>query len=61
MRLTASDPDNPRRRKPLAPCPACGANGKACDSLHWLRGRTCCDLCTGDHDDDHDRGGPDAA
>lgn len=43
--------DGPRRRRPkLATCAYCGANGAACDSLAWLRGRTCCEACAGDHD-----------
>lgn len=52
MPLYASDPDAPKRRPKLATCRHCGANGGACDSLHWLRGRTCCEACTGDHDTD---------
>ncbi len=43
-------PTEPRRPKPLGPCQHCGANGAACDSLWWLRGRTCCPDCDGDHD-----------
>ena len=47
--MHATDSEHPRRRKPLSNCPHCGANGTACDSLHWLRAQTCCDACTGDH------------
>lgn len=54
MPLYASDPGTPKRRPKLADCRHCGANGAACDSLHWLRARTCCEACTGDHDDEAD-------
>lgn len=49
--LLASDPGPRRRRPKLAACAYCGANGAACDSLTWLRGRTCCEACPGDHED----------
>ena len=49
--LYASDPGSSSMRRPkLTPCPHCGANGAACDSLHWLRAQTCCRSCSGDHD-----------
>jgi hypothetical protein len=47
--MLASDPDPMPHRPKLAPCPHCGANGAACDSVAWLRGRTCCERCNGDH------------
>lgn len=54
MSLLASDPSQPKRRPKLADCPHCGANGAACDSLHWLRGQTCCTSCDGSHEGDTD-------
>ena len=49
--LYASDLDTSSKRRPkLAPCPHCGANAAACDSLYWLDGRTCCRPCDGNHE-----------
>jgi hypothetical protein len=52
--MLAADPDHDPRPK-LAPCPACGANGGACDTLRWLRGQRCCARCPGDHDRPNER------
>jgi hypothetical protein len=48
--MLAADPNHPKRPK-LAACPSCGASGAGCDSLHWLRGQTCCPDCDGDHEE----------
>lgn len=44
-------PDTPPRRTDRKLCPACEASAAGCRSNEWLRGRRCCDACTGDHDD----------
>jgi hypothetical protein len=53
--MLAADPDPTPRRPKLASCPACGANGAACETLRWLRGQRCCARCPGDHDRPNER------
>lgn len=31
-------------------CPGCEATPRGCASNKWLRGRWCCERCSGDHD-----------
>ena len=50
VQMQATD-DQPQRRRRLKPCPHCEASGAGCDSLTWLRGQSCCERCTGDHDE----------
>lgn len=38
------------RRTDRKVCPTCEAAPRACDTNHWLRGRFCCEACTGNHD-----------
>jgi hypothetical protein len=49
--LLASNPDEPRRttRPPAVACPFCAATPGGCRALHWLKGQTCCEECSGDH------------
>lgn len=47
----ASDPDPNPRRTDRRTCPYCEASAAGCRSLEWLRGRRCCDACSGDHDE----------
>lgn len=55
--MYATDPDNKRRPSPgRKRCPHCEATPGGCQANHWLRGRSCCERCTGDHDG----GAPDA-
>lgn len=44
--LYASDGPRPRRDA-LPDCSACGASWPACKGVRWLRGRECCEGCTG--------------
>lgn len=48
--MYAADPKahKPPRSRKL--CPFCEATPGGCRALHWLRGQTCCERCTGDHD-----------
>lgn len=50
-------PEPAQRRTDRRTCPNCEASASGCRSVEWLRGRRCCDSCTGDHDG----GEPDAA
>jgi hypothetical protein len=43
-------PDTPPRRRDRRVCTYCEASPQACRSNEWLRGRRCCEVCTGDHD-----------
>lgn len=43
-------PNTPARRTDRCVCPACEASPGTCRSSEWLRGRRCCEACTGDHD-----------
>ena len=47
--MLASDPTS-YRSKLTTTCPSCGASGPSCDSVRWLRGRRCCEPCTGTHE-----------
>jgi hypothetical protein len=45
-------PDVPDRRRDRKVCRWCEASPQACRSNEWLRGRRCCDACTGNHDEE---------
>lgn len=42
--------DVPPRRTDRKHCTYCEASAAGCRSNAWLRGRNCCETCTGDHD-----------
>jgi len=42
--------DEPPVRKDRRTCAYCEASAAGCKSNEWLRGRRCCEACTGDHD-----------
>jgi hypothetical protein len=48
--VTIKVPAAPPVRKDRKSCPNCEASPQACRSNEWLRGRRCCEACTGDHD-----------
>lgn len=50
MSLYASDPKSYKPPRSRERCPHCGATPGGCQANHWLRGRACCERCTGDHD-----------
>jgi len=46
------------RRTDRKTCRHCEASAAGCRSNAWLRGRNCCDACTGNHDLDVEAGRP---
>lgn len=43
------------RRTDRRLCPHCEASASGCRSNEWLRGRLCCESCTGNHDITNER------
>jgi hypothetical protein len=49
MLAAYEEPQRPPKSRKV--CPFCEATPAGCSSSHWLRGRHCCEACTGDHDE----------
>ena len=52
--MFASYPGASAKPKQTTPCSSCAASGPSCDSVHGLRGRYCCERCTGEHQEARD-------
>lgn len=50
MSLGTTPDQAAERRTDRKTCPACEASAAGCRSNEWLRGRRCCERCTGNHD-----------
>ncbi len=48
--MYAADPNPPAKRADRKVCEHCEATPGGCASNYWLRGRYCCEACTGNHD-----------
>ena len=50
MSLGTTPDQATERRTDRKTCAACEASAAGCRSNEWLRGRRCCERCTGNHD-----------